>query len=137
MGDLSPIKVLVVLIIALVVLGPEKLPDMTRKAGRAWADFRRFRDSMHSQVREVIGDVPGLDELHDLPGVRRSFAASFLTSPPPRYGGDSPDDEVLPAPGDEGPPGISPGGAWQQRRPGPDRSGRRPPVFTPDDPGLN
>jgi TatA/E family protein of Tat protein translocase len=140
MGDLSPIKILVVLIIALVVLGPEKLPEMTRKAGRAWAEFGRFRDSMHSQVREVVGDVPGLDELRDLPGIRRSFAASLLTSSSPRYQGaaDSPDDGILPAPGEVGPPAEPPGGAWQPRRPGGERTvARRGPVFAPDDPGLN
>lgn len=60
MGSISPVKILVVVVVALLVLGPDRLPEMTRKAGKAWGDFRRLRAGLESQVRDVIGDVPGL-----------------------------------------------------------------------------
>ncbi|MGH9066339.1 MAG: Sec-independent protein translocase subunit TatA/TatB, partial [Acidimicrobiales bacterium] len=65
MGDLSPIKILILVVVALVVLGPEKLPEMTQKAGKAWADFRRFRESMEGQVRDAVGEA-GLGDISQL-----------------------------------------------------------------------
>lgn len=158
MGDLSPIKILIVVVIALVVLGPEKLPELTRKAGKAWGDFRQFRDNMSTQVRDVIGDVPGLDELHDLPGLRSTFAGSLLV-PPARTSeasGASTDavdgtGEGSGASGGAAPDGADradagtaddSGGAWSHPRP-PVAHRTRPrsaawdPVLAPDDPGLN
>jgi sec-independent protein translocase protein TatB len=161
-GDLSPIKILVVLVVALVVLGPEKLPDMARKAGKTWNDLRRFRDQMHTEVREVIGDVPGLDQVHRLPGIRSTMAASLL-APSPRPAapaGAAPAAAPLggagsPAPGTASAP-SSAGGTGAGRPPvgprsegegggsvGPPRRRLAPPgpaegsVLGPDDPGLN
>jgi sec-independent protein translocase protein TatB len=61
--NIDPAKILVVLLVALVVLGPDKLPKAARQAGRLTSDFRRFRDSLHAEVREAFGDplstIPG------------------------------------------------------------------------------
>ncbi|MGH9073374.1 MAG: Sec-independent protein translocase subunit TatA/TatB, partial [Acidimicrobiales bacterium] len=81
MGDLSPIKILIVVVVALMVLGPERLPEMTRKAGKAWGDFRKFRDNMESEVRGVVGDVPGLSELRNLPGLGSGLRAGLRSGP--------------------------------------------------------
>ena len=56
MADLSAAKILVVLVVALLVLGPDKLPRAARQAGRLASDFRRFRDSLHSEVRQAFGE---------------------------------------------------------------------------------
>jgi sec-independent protein translocase protein TatA len=40
MIDISPIQILMVLAIALIVLGPSKLPAMARAAGRGIREFR-------------------------------------------------------------------------------------------------
>lgn len=82
MGDITPVKILIVAVVALLVLGPEKLPEMTRKAGKAWADFHKFRESMESQVRETVGDVPGLSDLTKLTrltnvGIKSTIASSL------------------------------------------------------------
>lgn len=78
MGSISPIKILIVAVVALVVLGPERLPEMTRRAGKAWGDFRDFRQTMEAQVRGVVGDVPGLGELRGLTdiGIRSTVASA-------------------------------------------------------------
>jgi sec-independent protein translocase protein TatB len=55
-ADLSAAKILVVLVVALLVLGPDKLPRAARQAGRLASDFRRFRDSLHSEVRQAFGE---------------------------------------------------------------------------------
>lgn len=63
MADLSPAKILVVLVIALFVLGPDKLPRAARQAGRLATDFRRFRDGLHAELREAFGDPKTLSAL--------------------------------------------------------------------------
>lgn len=51
---LNPVHVLVVLVVALIVLGPQRLPDAARKVGRFMADFRRWSDSMQSEIRDAL-----------------------------------------------------------------------------------
>jgi sec-independent protein translocase protein TatB len=52
----GPAKILIVLVVALIVLGPEKLPQMTRQVGKAWGDFRRFREHLEGEVRGALGE---------------------------------------------------------------------------------
>ncbi|MDX6697648.1 MAG: sec-independent protein translocase protein TatA [Solirubrobacteraceae bacterium] len=51
-GNIGPLELVVVLAIALIVLGPKKLPEAARAAGRG---LREFRDS-------VSGTHPDDDE---------------------------------------------------------------------------
>lgn len=55
--SLGPGEVLVVLVVALLVLGPDKLPRAARQMGRAVAEFRRFTRSMQSEVDKALRDV--------------------------------------------------------------------------------
>src|SRR5579875_1309107 len=63
MLSLSPAKILVVLVVALVVLGPEKLPEVARQMGAAWGDLRRLRHRLESEVRDVFPDLPPTHEV--------------------------------------------------------------------------
>ena len=40
MPGIGPMEIIVVLVIALLVLGPKKLPDMARSVGRGMREFR-------------------------------------------------------------------------------------------------
>ncbi|MBI2569315.1 MAG: twin-arginine translocase subunit TatB [Candidatus Schekmanbacteria bacterium] len=50
-------EIVVILIVALVVVGPRKLPDVARTVGKSLAEFRRaaaqVRSSLEAEVREV------------------------------------------------------------------------------------
>ena len=40
MFNISPLELIVLAVIALVVLGPQRLPDMARSVGRGMREFR-------------------------------------------------------------------------------------------------
>lgn len=58
MLNLDPAKVLVVLVVALVVLGPDKLPRAARQLGAAWNQLRRWRARLEDEVRGTFPDLP-------------------------------------------------------------------------------
>lgn len=49
-------EVVIILVLALVVLGPEKLPDMLRKAGRLYGELRRMSSGFQSEFEETFGE---------------------------------------------------------------------------------
>jgi TatA/E family protein of Tat protein translocase len=60
---LSPAKLLVILVVALVVLGPDKLPKVARQIGSLWGDFRKFRTRLESEVRGNFPDLPSTETI--------------------------------------------------------------------------
>jgi sec-independent protein translocase protein TatB len=84
--DLSPAKILVVLVVALVVLGPDKLPRVARQAGRLVNDLRKVRDGLNAEVREAFGNPGGvtrLPTLSNLPAQGRAWVNSVTSGAPP------------------------------------------------------
>src|ERR1700686_169561 len=69
MLSLSPAKLLVILVIALIVLGPEKLPQMARQLGALWHDLRQWRGRLENEVR---GTFPNLPPTHEVAKAVRS-----------------------------------------------------------------
>lgn len=90
MLNISPEKLLLLLLIALVVLGPNRLPQAARTIGKTVANLRRLSGSFQTEVREAlaephdalagaVGDL-GLDDLRDtLRDVRQ--VTSTVTNP--------------------------------------------------------
>ncbi len=61
---LSPAKLLVILVVALLVLGPDKLPKVAKQIGGFWGDIRRLREKLESEVRDTFPDLPSTDTIH-------------------------------------------------------------------------
>lgn len=55
MFDLSPGKLLVLAVIALIVFGPRELPKIASQAGRALRDLRRIAEGAKADLREGLG----------------------------------------------------------------------------------
>ncbi len=53
MGNVGGLEVLVVLLVALVVLGPEKLPEAVRKVGNVVGELRRVSKSFQDEMRSA------------------------------------------------------------------------------------
>ena len=60
---LSPPKLLMILVIALIVLGPDKLPSTARRIGAMWSEFGRWRAHVESEVRATFPDLPSTTEI--------------------------------------------------------------------------
>jgi TatA/E family protein of Tat protein translocase len=58
MFNLDPGKLLIIGVVAILVLGPDKLPEVARQVGGAWRSFNQFRARMESEVRSNLPDLP-------------------------------------------------------------------------------
>jgi len=50
-------EVLVIMLLALIVLGPQRLPDAARQIGKAMGEMRRLSSGFQSELRSAL-DVP-------------------------------------------------------------------------------
>jgi sec-independent protein translocase protein TatB len=46
-------EIIVILLIALIVLGPDKLPDAAKKVGKVMGDLRRLSDGFKQEMQQV------------------------------------------------------------------------------------
>jgi sec-independent protein translocase protein TatB len=58
-------ELIVILLVALVVLGPERLPEMARSAGKALHKLRTMTEGLTSDMKDVIDD-PAMQPLREL-----------------------------------------------------------------------
>jgi sec-independent protein translocase protein TatB len=128
--NVSPEKLLVVGIIALIVLGPNRLPEAARTVGRFVATFRHLSSDFQAEMRHTLAEPTEAFKAATgdfrppqirPPNVKRSIreAVGSAVSPPPSPAGERSERNAS-APAD--PPGS------------PDES---PPVAFPDDPSVN
>jgi len=55
MFSVGPAELILILIVALVVVGPEKLPELARMIGRAVRDLRKYADDIRDEFeRDVL-----------------------------------------------------------------------------------
>lgn len=50
-------ELLLILAVALIVLGPKKLPEMARALGRGLAEFRRTTDDMKRELQTAADEI--------------------------------------------------------------------------------
>ena len=73
MFNLSGSEIIVILLLALVVLGPEKLPDAMRRAGRTWAELKKLSSGFQEEVRKGF-DEPAKEVKQTADAVRKAAA---------------------------------------------------------------
>ena len=99
MPFLSPAKLLVVLVVAVVVLGPEKLPKAAKQIGSLWGDLRRLRERLESDVRATVPGLPSTERIHQAVRAPLSFLDELAGTGP-----EIAVDAGPPPPADAGPP---------------------------------
>jgi TatA/E family protein of Tat protein translocase len=51
-------ELLLILALALIVLGPKKLPELARALGKGMAEFRRATDELKDEFRQLENEPP-------------------------------------------------------------------------------
>jgi TatA/E family protein of Tat protein translocase len=59
MFNIGPLELLAILVVALLVFGPEKLPEMGKQVGKAMREFKKFQASMQENVRDIVEPIAG------------------------------------------------------------------------------
>ena len=77
MPQVGPLELLFVGIIALIVFGPQKLPEMARTVGRALNELKRMASEVRSEFEM------GLDDVEDEPDDDDESARRPVGSPAP------------------------------------------------------
>jgi Tat protein translocase TatB subunit len=80
MPQVGPLELLFVGILALIVFGPQKLPEIARTVGRAMTELRRMASEVRSEFEVGLDDVE--DEPDDEPERPRPAAEEAVTEPP-------------------------------------------------------
>ena len=58
MGSIGGAEILLVLVVALLVLGPSRLPEAARSIGKALGEFRRVTSGFQAEVRDAFAEPP-------------------------------------------------------------------------------
>jgi Tat protein translocase TatB subunit len=69
-------ELLLILALALIVLGPKKLPELARALGKGMAEFRRATDELKDELRQME------HEIDESSTGATSKDESFLEKPP-------------------------------------------------------
>lgn len=97
--DLSMTKLLILGAIAMLVFGPDKLPQVARDAGRMLRQMRAFAQQARTELKSELGDAVGdfdiadlnprafvrkhlLDDLDDAPPATMSSPTTSMSSAP-------------------------------------------------------
>ena len=79
-------EIMVILVVALLVLGPKKLPEIARSLGRGMAEFRRASNEFTRTLSASLDEPPA--EAKPKPSVPEAKPATESAAPGPK-----PDDE--------------------------------------------
>jgi sec-independent protein translocase protein TatB len=100
MFNLDPGKLIVIAVVAIILLGPDKLPQFARQVGGAWRTFNDFRRRMESEVRSTMPDLPPTSEIARL--ARSPSALLTHLSNLPSEDDEAPDGSFQPPAGANG-----------------------------------
>lgn len=85
MGNIGTPEILIVLIVALLVLGPQRLPQAARQFGKAMAEFRRVTGGLQAEMRDAMSsietEIKSAVDLNDEPPVIPP-AKPYIFEPP-------------------------------------------------------
>ena len=87
MFNLSGSEIVVILLLALVVLGPEKLPDALRRAGRTYAELKKMGNSFQAEMQERARRADEGDARDGRPAAQGGRLLRRTATPTPRPSG--------------------------------------------------
>lgn len=105
MFSLGGSEILIIVVIALLLFGPDKIPQLARTIGRFTREFNKYKDIMESTIRMEIAQAegPAKDELTVQERIAKAGAASQAIidaskpATPQADGADAPEAACVPA----------------------------------------
>ena len=94
-GSIGMPELIIIFVIALIIFGPRKLPELGRSLGKSLSEFKRASNELKSTLEEEIR----LDEQRaNLEASRAAAAATAAAAPPPVQAtpGDTPGSSAAP-----------------------------------------
>ena len=85
-GSLGVSEILLIMVVALIVFGPRKLPEIGRTLGNALAQFRKATDDLKSTIEREVR----IDELKQIESSMNIPAESISRTEPERTGPSAP-----------------------------------------------
>jgi TatA/E family protein of Tat protein translocase len=77
-GSLGLPELMLIFVVALIVFGPKKLPEIGRTLGKALGEFKKATDELKNTIEREVR----VEELKELRQIPSNVAASVMTPPP-------------------------------------------------------
>lgn len=88
-------EMLVILLVALLVLGPERLPGAARQVGKVMGELRRMSSGFQAELRDAIQQEESSPKLGDQPPLAPSPFPQDPSGPVPEADAVEADDDVV------------------------------------------
>jgi sec-independent protein translocase protein TatA len=82
--QVGPLEILVILVVAPVVLGPKKLPEIGRQVARGVGEFRNFQPGIRNEVGGAFGEHDHMNR-EDVEDDQPRPISAGKSDHPPRY----------------------------------------------------
>lgn len=102
-GSIGMPELIIILVIALIIFGPRKLPELGRSLGRSIGEFKKASNELRSTLEEEIRIEEQRDQRASIRAEQDSALAAAATppsaTPPPVTPAPPSDDTVTRSPG--------------------------------------
>ena len=82
-GSIGMPEMLIILVIALIIFGPRKLPELGRSLGKSLAEFKRASNELRSTLEEEIRIEEQRERATTAPAATPAAATPPSPTPPP------------------------------------------------------
>jgi sec-independent protein translocase protein TatA len=79
--NIGPAELIVIFVVALLVFGPNKLPEIGRQVGKAIREFRRVQSSLTDDFKDAFSEEPPRPPAPATPSALPSPAEASSTAP--------------------------------------------------------
>ena len=77
MGPLGVPELIIILVVALIVFGPKKLPELGKSLGKGLAEFRKASNELRSTIEQEVRNIEA-----EPPAVHREEGTKSPQTPP-------------------------------------------------------